>query len=200
MLKLRARLIRRAVRRAARSLSPASRALRFPVRPERCAAPDAPPAAAVVHDAQHPVVVASCSALPSRRRPVRRPGCRLVSACRSAASACRAVRVILTRKAWARWILARPFSGTFWSPTLFSSGAGCSRRNWLFVLLLQRLYRLATRRHLADDAASVYSRHDGCSTSISNAADAVCLAMQHDGAPVVIPMKTIQLETGLSAA
>ena len=52
----------------------------------------------------------------------------------------------------------------------------------------QRLYRLgALRRHLADDAASVYSsRHDAAARRkhSPSAADAVCLAMQHDGAPV----------------
>ena len=55
---------------------------------------------------------------------------------------------------------------------------------WMF----ERLYRLgALRRHLADDAASVYSsRHDAAARRkhSPSAADAVCLAMQHDGAPV----------------
>ena len=58
--------------------------------------------------------------------------------------------------------------------------------NWLFVLLLSGCIG-ALRRHLADDAASVYSsRHDAAARRkhSPSAADAVCLAMQHDGAPV----------------
>ena len=58
---------------------------------------------------------------------------------------------------------------------------------WMFETE-KRLYRLgALRRHLADDAASVYSsRHDAAARRkhSPSAADAVCLAMQHDGAPV----------------
>ena len=53
--------------------------------------------------------------------------------------------------------------------------------NWLFVLLLSGCIGLA------DDAASVYSsRHDAAARRkhSPSAADAVCLAMQHDGAPV----------------